>query len=64
MRYEVKYEVRDYTMEQQGFANDYTSDLFDTYEEALNEEEKLKAQDRALGIQDEYYIKQVFIEVR
>ena len=35
-----KYEVHNYTMEQQGFGNMYTSELFNTYEEALKEIEQ------------------------
>lgn len=54
-----KFEVHDYTMEQAGFINDYTSDYFDTYEEALNEIEQRRYADRVLGICDEYYIKEV-----
>ena len=54
-----KYVVRDYTMEQKGFHNEYTSEEFNTYEEALKEIEERKAYDRILGIHDEYYIEEV-----
>ena len=58
----MKYEVRDYTMEQKGFLNEYTSDLFDTEEEALKEIEQREYADKVLGICDEYYIKKVDIK--
>lgn len=55
----MKYEVRDYTMEQMGFTNGYTSDLFNTREEAEKEIEQRQCADRVLGICDEYYINEV-----
>lgn len=57
----VMYEVRDYTMEQKGFSNEYTSELFQTIEEAYKEIMDRQAQDKALGIFDEYYVKEVEI---
>lgn len=54
-----KYEVRDYTMEKKGFGNAYTSDLFNTKEEAEKEIEQRQYADKVLGICDEYYIKEV-----
>lgn len=56
-----KYEVRDFTMEQKGFLNEYTSELFNTYEEALEEIKQREYCDKVLGIYDEYYIKEVII---
>ena len=57
-----KYEVRDYTMEQVGFLNEYT-EIFDTYEEALKEIEQREYADRVLGVCDEYYIKEIESEM-
>lgn len=57
-----KYEVRDYTMEEAGFLNEYTSDLFDTREEAENEIAHREYADRVLGVCDEYYIKEVEVD--
>lgn len=57
----IKYEVHDYTMEQQGFGNAYTSEAFDTREEAQKEIEQREYADRVLGVSDEYYIKEVVI---
>lgn len=54
-----KYVVRDYTMEQAGFGQTYTSDYFDTYEEALKEMEQREYADKVLGIFDEYYIEEI-----
>ena len=58
-----KYEVRDYTMEQKGFKNEYTSELFDTYIEALKEIKQREYADRVLGIYDEYYIEEVYTKI-
>ena len=54
-----KYVVSDYTMEKEGFGKTYTSDYFDTYEEAIKEMEHREYADRVLGICDEYYIEEV-----
>lgn len=52
----TKYVVRDYTMEQQGFRNEFTSDYFDTREQAEDEIEQRRYADKVLGVFDEYYI--------
>ena len=56
----MKYIIHNVTKERQGFApEDYNSDLFNTYEEALKELENLIATDKSLNIKDEYYIEQI-----
>lgn len=57
-----KYVVRDRTMEDAGFGFVYSSDYFNTREEAEKEIRQREYADRVLGVCDEYYIREIEID--
>lgn len=59
----IKYEVHNYTLEKRGYEDFDTSDLFDTYDEALYEIKSRKTQDKIFGVIYEYYIHKVYINI-
>lgn len=54
-----KYVVRNRTMEEAGFGLIYSSDYFNSYEEALKEIDQREYTDRVVGVYNEYYIREV-----